>query len=426
MLTLFGSSFNTFAQYDDVYDAGSQNSSSYSNSTGNGDQKKYSYDSFDDDYIDFDDDDYYYATRIRRFRGGFWRFGYFSCFYMDPFWWDYSYSYPLFYSNWGYPSYGFGWSYPSYWGSCYPTYGYGWGNSCWNPYYQGYWGYGGYNSWNYFGGYNNGYYNGYYNGYNNGYWDGYYGNGYGGFKGNYSYGPRTSFNSGTRLPRTGIRQTEDQLNLHLEPRQVVRNTEFIPNSGERAGRNNRDVIRSNNEMNTSTQTSVRPYSNQPVQEDRIPDRRSGAIRNEQSSEPRETQAVRQQSDRFNDNQIRQNDRRNREWKQQSEENEYRQQLERQEQRQRDMEQAERNRNEAIRNREQMENSRNEERRMERMNRERMMEERNERRNSERMNRTENNSYQQQERPRMEAPRQEQRATPNRSIQENRQDGFRRR
>lgn len=149
-------------------------------------------------------DDFQYATRIRRFCTPMYSAGYFSRFYWDPYWWDWNYTYPSWYSGFNigiYPSFGwanpsFGWGYnPWTWNSFYP--GFGWGNmyngwGCgfggWGNFYGGYYGgWGGfYPGWGYGGGFNN-YWNGFYDGYwsNNNYPNG---NGY-------SYGPRRGLNS---------------------------------------------------------------------------------------------------------------------------------------------------------------------------------------------------------------------------------------
>jgi len=149
------------------------------------------------DYVDYDND-YYYATRFRRFSDPFWGRGYWSAF-NNPYWYD-----PMWYDPfWGYnPWYhpgitiaiGTGWGAPywnSYWG--YNTwYGYSGFNSCYGyPAWAGGWGG---SPWM---GYNSAFYNGYWNGYYAGLNNGYYGGGWGGngWNGGWratSYGPRQS------------------------------------------------------------------------------------------------------------------------------------------------------------------------------------------------------------------------------------------
>ncbi len=103
---------------------------------------------------------YYYASRLNRFHGGFY----------DPYFYD-----PYFYNSWYDPFYSPGWNF---------SIGFGWGSPYYYdpyyyPYYGGYWGYYGYNP------YWHGYYNhGYYDGYNYG---GYY-NGIGDYGSNRRYG----------------------------------------------------------------------------------------------------------------------------------------------------------------------------------------------------------------------------------------------
>lgn len=223
----------------------------------------------DNDVIDYDDDDYYYASRIHRFHHGYWRFGYYSCFFQDPFWWDMSYSYPVFYMNYGYP-YGCGgwnhwgwnnWGWNAGWspyGSCWNSCGWNTGWSPWGGYGYGAFGYGGY------GGYYNGYYNGYNNGYYNGYWDGFYNAGYGGYRSGYVYGPRRSVNSSVRLPRNGIRQPETPGTFNNNPRQNSRNTEVTPSS-PRIQSLDMPTRNSNQQQPTSPQQPINPNPRQSPQ-----------------------------------------------------------------------------------------------------------------------------------------------------------------
>jgi hypothetical protein len=126
LVILLGFTFSSEAQtYDDLYSNGSEYSNSQNNQNSQqtnqnrSNQDYLSYDAeddvqsnqrgytYDDDYIDFDDDSYYYTSRIRRFNRPFWSFGYFSGFYMDPYWWDWSFNYPSWYVGW---NYGWGWN----------------------------------------------------------------------------------------------------------------------------------------------------------------------------------------------------------------------------------------------------------------------------------------------------------------------------
>lgn len=189
----------------------SYNDDGYASNDGYGDDGYSSYNrSYDNDYVDYDDDDYYYATRLNRFNQPFYNRGYWSAFnnpfWYDPFWYDPYWGYNPWYRPGITVSIGGGWGgyggpyWNSYWG--YNTwYGYGGFNSCWGyPVYAGGWG-GGY--WN---GFNQGYYNGYWNGYYAGLYNGGgygYGNGNGWGYGNSgwrntSYGPRNTMNSGMR------------------------------------------------------------------------------------------------------------------------------------------------------------------------------------------------------------------------------------
>ncbi|QLH46777.1 MAG: hypothetical protein HWD58_14790 [Bacteroidota bacterium] len=204
-LLLFGMSFFTFlvnlkAQgNDDLYSDGSEYSQDvpqttppansnpamnydsyddgYSNTTS---QRSYSYD--DESYIDYDDDEYYYTSRIRRFYRPFWSFGYFSGFYWDPYWWDWSCNYPSWNVGWGWNNGWNNWGWNSGWNNW--GWNNGWNNWGWNNGWNNWgcnnWGWN--NGWNNWGcnngwnnwGWNNGYSTGYTNGYYNGYWDGFY------------------------------------------------------------------------------------------------------------------------------------------------------------------------------------------------------------------------------------------------------------
>lgn len=225
-----------------------------------GDQQARRYDFDDDEYIDYDDDDYYYTSRIRRFYRPYYRFGYYSSFFMDPFWWDMNCAYPSLYIGWGYPV----WYYGNSWGA--PGWNsWGWNSWGWNSWGGNNWGWnswggnnwGCYNSWSCFNrwnnwncynnwgwnnwncGFGNGYNNGYYNGYWNGYWDGFYNNNYynnshwgGGKSTNYVYGPRSSVNSGLRYNRNSIRNTDNLNAVNTDVKKTLR-TNDRPNQMDR-------------------------------------------------------------------------------------------------------------------------------------------------------------------------------------------------
>ncbi len=283
-------STSVFSQtYDDVYDAASPKKGSNTpaasalqkQESGNADVDSYrsqqysensakSYGS-DDEYIDYDDDDYYYASRIRRFNNSFWRFGYYSPFFMDPYWWDMSYNYPSFSIGWGYPS----WYYGNNWGyNNWNNYGNNWGYNNWNNYgcYSGFnnwnrWG-GGYCGWNNYGNnYGYGYHNGYNQGYWNGYWDGFYNNnnnyGNGGYKSSYVYGPRMSVNSGVRNNRGSIRSSTT--------------TSPVINDGMRAVRTNASPINT-----IGTENAVHSNGSHDVRNDRNQMTDNGGIKNSSS------------------------------------------------------------------------------------------------------------------------------------------------
>lgn len=100
------------------------------------------------------DDDFYYASRIRRFHSGF-AVGYYDPFFVDPYFYNSGWS-----IGFGY-GYGYGWGgYSDPWYSPYYGYGYGFGfgyGGYYNPYYGGY--YGGHYGGHHRGG---GFYNNYY------------------------------------------------------------------------------------------------------------------------------------------------------------------------------------------------------------------------------------------------------------------------
>ncbi|HEY9178459.1 MAG TPA: cell envelope integrity protein TolA, partial [Flavipsychrobacter sp.] len=137
------------------------------------------YESGDEEYIDYDDDDYYYTNRFNRFNGP----------YVGASYWAYD---PFFWSN---PWYGGGfnaWGWGPSWGV-----GVGFGG----PYWSSYWGW---NSWYGYPGFYSAWnspwmYGGGWGGYYNGFYDGYYAGAYGGVAGGgnvrtVTYGPRSSIN----------------------------------------------------------------------------------------------------------------------------------------------------------------------------------------------------------------------------------------
>lgn len=164
---------NTDDAYRNQYDESSNNQNNIpDNYQGGGDGEE---------YVDYDDD-YSYSTRMNRFDNDFYNMGYYSMFY-NPGWYNRYWYDPY----WGYnpwrPGIGVGigvglggpyWSSAWGWNS---WYGYGAWGSYWNypvfysPYYYG----GGYCGWNNYGGSWNGYYNGF----------------DGGRRSNYTYGPRS-------------------------------------------------------------------------------------------------------------------------------------------------------------------------------------------------------------------------------------------
>ncbi|ALD22052.1 hypothetical protein [Hymenobacter sp. DG25A] len=117
---------------------------------------------YSDSYSTYDDDEYTYMARIRRFhQPSYWSFA--------PGYYDYAYT-SYAYDPWFYGDYAYGRRYgyydpfydPFYGGGSYVNISIGWGwPSYRRPYGYGY-GYGGYD-WGYRNGYRNGYHNGYYN-----------------------------------------------------------------------------------------------------------------------------------------------------------------------------------------------------------------------------------------------------------------------
>ena len=195
-----GNSGNTYnsspnTTYDNGYNQNQQQGGYNQPQNGNQDQQQgYSQNGGGDQYIDYDDDNYY-ATHIHRFNDPYYNMGYYSTF-NNPYWYNPYWVDPLWgYNPWYRPSFGFGIGFGPYWSG-------GWGYNTW-------YGYGGFNScWNY-PIYGSGFYGGYYGGFWNGYYGGVY-NGYGRYTGisNVVYGPRvTALNNvgyhGGSLIRTG-------------------------------------------------------------------------------------------------------------------------------------------------------------------------------------------------------------------------------
>lgn len=142
------------------------------------------YESGEEEYIDYDDDEYYYANRFNRFNGPYVGASYWA---YDPFFWD---------PWWGGGYYARGWGMGPGWGWG-PSWGVGVGFG--GPYWSSYWGW---NSWygypGFYSAWNSPWMYGGYGGYYNGFYDGYYAGAYGGgAMGNVrtvSYGPRSSIN----------------------------------------------------------------------------------------------------------------------------------------------------------------------------------------------------------------------------------------
>lgn len=166
---------------------------------------------YNDDYYD-----YSYSSRLRRFYGPVYGYGYYDPFYTNSYFYDY---YP---SSWGVSIYStYNWWAPSYYYSspfCYGGIGISIGYSpIFSPWYSPW-----YHDWYYpgsyyhgyyrpYSAYNHGYFHGYNQGYNHGYYDGYYGQGYTPYYYNSFdatstyYGPRGG--SSSNSPRSSGRQS---------------------------------------------------------------------------------------------------------------------------------------------------------------------------------------------------------------------------
>lgn len=196
-----------FAQSDDIYSNGSDmekqrstddrrynnnNRSQYQseytdentqdqNTADNNDYNNVSDEGNSEEYIDYNDD-YTYASHLRRFNQPFYNMGYYSPYY-NPYWYD-----PF----WTDPS----WGYNPWMGSGISV-GFGLGGPCWSSYWgwNTWYGYPGFSCWGY-PAYAGGWFGPYYGGFWNGYYGGLY-NGYGGYTGAHTvlYGPRYAANS---------------------------------------------------------------------------------------------------------------------------------------------------------------------------------------------------------------------------------------
>jgi len=178
-----------------------------------------------EEYIDYNDD-YTYASHLRRFNQPFYNMGYYSPYY-NPYWYDPFWTDPY----WGYNpwmgsgiSVGFGFGGP-YWSSY-------WG---WNTWY----GYPGFSCWGY-PMYAGGWFGPYYGGFWNGYYGGLY-NGYGGYTGAHTvlYGPRYAANS--RYNGLGYRAV-----YGTTVRPFASRTSMVPNGNRMVSNPNAPVGRSFN------------------------------------------------------------------------------------------------------------------------------------------------------------------------------------
>jgi hypothetical protein len=337
LLSIFIGIGSTYAQgYDDVYSTGpekvkenkaiqtsSQNyttaedNTSYDDNGEQTSQRSYGYDdeptSYDNNQSNGYNDDYYYATQIRRFYRPSMPFGYFNSFYWDPYWWDWSCNYPSWYlgynSGYGmYGGYGMGWNNYGYGG--FNNYGYGgYGGYGWNNY--GYGGYGcnnyGYSAygWNSYG------YGGYGCGWSNyGFGNGYYGSNYGYGFGNssYTYGPRSSGNSNVNIGNPIRNRTSTLGNVRYSELNAggVRAINTLPrgnttsqnNNGtrniNRATQNQLGDVRSND--GKSNATRVEPTDNSNGYQRNTRGRRNVDMQQNQQSNDIENQRLQQQDD----------------------------------------------------------------------------------------------------------------------------------
>ena len=225
-----------------------QYSSYGQNGSESGDYQTYnkSYDS--DGYSEYNGDDYYYSSRIRRFNYPFYNMGYYSAFH-NPYWYDPFWSDPYWgWSPWTRPGFSITMGYGPYWnsyGGWYSWYGYGAFNSFWNyPYYA-------YPYGSYYSGFWNGYYAGLYNNNNN----------YGGGR-TVTYGPRNSTNV--------LNNTRDRSSLGMKPGAV--------NTNPRAG------FRTTPAANTAQPVRNTADNGRVVSEDRPAGRRAVDARSAEANE----------------------------------------------------------------------------------------------------------------------------------------------
>ena len=197
------------AQFDDIYynpdDDVWVEASSSTSSSGEYDDAYYEDETYDDTDT-WDEYNYYYTSRLRRFHRPFLGFDYYDDCYVDPF----------FYGDYGYSPrirVTFGYGYRPYWGRYHYRHSY-WYDPWYDPWYNT--GYCGGSSWGRYGygyggyGYRHGYRDGFYDGYNWGRY-GYGGYGYGGYGGygNTDHGNRTDSNRDTYYGsrRSGVVKT---------------------------------------------------------------------------------------------------------------------------------------------------------------------------------------------------------------------------
>ena len=248
-------------QNEDQYSSSGQNGSS------DGDYKAYGKSYDNDGYSDYNGDDYYYSSNIRRFNYPFYNMGYYSAFH-NPYWYNpYWYDPYWGYSAWNRPGFSVSFGYGPYWssyGGWYNWYGYNAFNSYWNyPYYASPYG-------SYYSGYWNGYYAGLYNGGGNG----------GGRT--ITYGPRNSsdFGRNTR-DRAGLRSATVSNPLNAGPRAGFRTTNegTVVNEGGTRVTNSRV-----SEATGRTETTRNANVDRPVENADRPSR-SRFSRTEENSRP---------------------------------------------------------------------------------------------------------------------------------------------
>lgn len=189
LLTAVGLIFSIAAnaQFDDLYYNPDKDQpyheTEYNSSNPNNYEYEDEYDYDDEEFGYYDDYDYYYASRIRRFHNPGYMFDFYDPYYTEMYYYD-PFSYGGYYSP-GVSIYlSFGnpyrpWRYYHRYNHYYSFYSYNYYNTWCNPWFYNSW----YDPW--YGGYNNWYYPSYYN-YN--YYNNYYGGWYGGYYGHHPYG----------------------------------------------------------------------------------------------------------------------------------------------------------------------------------------------------------------------------------------------